>query len=99
MKYIFFAAAIILFASCSKEVDTNTMSKVYIDILVAKETFPKGSDTLKAVKNNIFETYEISGEQYYSTLKSFETDQEKWEEFFEKSRIYLDSLKIENKSN
>lgn len=90
---------IILSAACSvEEVDPDTMSKVYVDILVAQETFPEGSDTLAAIEKSIFEKYNISGEEYYFTLKNYETDQEKWSEFFEKSRIYLDSLKIENKS-
>lgn len=99
MKNIFFAAIIILFTTCSNEIDSDTMSKAYVDILVAQETFPNGSDTLAAVEKNIFEKYNISAEQYNSTLKNFETDQKKWTEFFEKSRVYLDSLKIVNKSN
>lgn len=100
MKSIFFALIIILFAACSDNaVDPDVMSKIYVEILIAKETFPKGSDTLASAEKNIFEKYNVSAEEYYSTLESYKTDQEKWDEFFEKSRIFLDSLKIENKSN
>jgi len=91
---------LILIAACSEsEVDSDIMSKTYVEILIAKETFPKGSDTLASAEKNIFEKYNVSAKEYYSTLESYKTDQEKWDEFFEKSRTYLDSLKIENKSN
>ena len=100
MKNIFLILFLFLIAACSQnEIDPEVMSKTYVDILVAKETFPRGSDTLAAVTNEIFEKYNISGEKYYSTLKNYETDQKKWDEFFEKSRAYLDTLKSQNKFN
>ena len=100
MKKVILFLFIILVAACSsREVDSHVMSKAYVDILIAKETFPQGSDSLKAATNRTFEKYKITSEDYYSTLKNYETNQEKWDDFFKQSREYLDSLKAENKSD
>ena len=96
---ILFLFIILVVACSSPEVYHHIMSKAYVDILILKEKFPQGSDSLKAATNRTFEKYKIKSEDYYSTLKSYETNQEKWDEFFKGSREYLDSLKAENKSN
>ena len=100
MKNLILFLFIILVAACSsREIDSHVMSKAYVDILIVKETFPQGSDSLKAATNRTFEKYKIKSENYYSTLKGYETNQEEWDEFFKLSREYLDSLKAQNKSN
>lgn len=92
---IFFFVA----ACTSKKTDINVISRAYVDILIAKESFPQGSDSLKALTNRTFEKYKVTGEEYYSALEGFKADQKKWDEFFKLSRKYLDSLKVENKLN
>jgi len=99
IKIIFFTLIFLFIYACSfKDVDPEVMSKTYVDLLIAKESFPGGSDSLLSVSDSIFNKYNISSEDYYSTLKKYEADQKKWDEFFTKSREYLDSLKSKDKS-
>ena len=100
MRDIFIVLISVIIVSCtSSEIEPEIMSKTYVEILIAQEKFPKGSDSLISATQNIFDKYKISKNDYFSTIKAYEADQVKWDEFFKNSREYLDSLKSQNKIN
>lgn len=85
---------LITFPSCGsqKKLDIETLSKVYVDLLVA-EDFYSGTDSLKIKKDEIFKKYETDSASYFETYRSLQFDDEKWNEFFNLSQTYLDTLK------
>lgn len=84
---------IFLFA-CSDEkvVEEETLAKVYVDLLLVEELYV-GTDSLHFKKNEIFDMYGISKENYDSTFKKFEHNTEEWDNFFTLANTYLDTLK------
>lgn len=85
---------LITFQNCDghKKLDIDTLSKVYVDLLVV-EDFYSGTDSLKIKKDEIFKKYDIDSSSYYEKYKSLKFDDEKWNEFFNLSQTYLDTLK------
>ena len=88
----------IIFISCNNpsKVDKTTMSKVYVKILVAQETFLPDYKLLEKEKSKIFGKYKITEKDYNYTLSEYGTSEEEWEEFFKYSLAYLDTLRKYN---
>jgi len=76
-----------------KEIDKTTLSKTYVDIMIAQEIYLPNFDSLKIKKQKIFKKYGITEKDYNYTLESYKADTEKWNEFFASSLAYLDTLK------
>ncbi|MFZ1290741.1 MAG: hypothetical protein WAR79_11665 [Melioribacteraceae bacterium] len=87
-----------LLLNCSeqKSIDINTLSKVYVDLLVV-EDFYMGTDSLKIKKAEVFNKYEIDTSSYFNSYRALQYDSEKWNEFFNLSQTYLDTLKASQK--
>jgi hypothetical protein len=87
---------LLIFLGCSDDenVDLEKLSKVYVDLLIV-EDFYKDTDSLELKRDEVFNKYLINEAKYDSSFKKFEHDSEKWEEFFNLSNAYLDSLKNE----
>ncbi len=83
-----------LFPGCDdkKVLPENIASQVYVNIIILQETY-SNSDTLNYYKEQLFQKYQVSKDDYNHTLESFSNDAEKWESFFNKAEAYLDSLK------
>ena len=101
MKSNFISAIILfifLFNACndSSELDQDTMVSVYVNIVVAEETFRDNPDSLAVVSQSIYDSFGITEEEYRFTFNQHKNDKEYWDEFFNKSLAYLDSLKSSN---
>ncbi|MFC2134777.1 hypothetical protein ACFLR4_01450 [Bacteroidota bacterium] len=98
MKNNFLSAVIILlflFTSCDniREVDQDTMVSVYVNIVIAEETYRDNLDSLSIVSGKVYDSFGVTEEEYTFTFNQHKEDKEYWDEFFNKSTIYLDSLK------
>ena len=92
---ISFVVSTILFSACSKEkeYDKTKMAHLYVDILVAEESYKHNIDSLKIVTDSLYSYYQISGEEYKRGIEKFDYSEETWDEFFRLSEEYLDTLK------
>ena len=95
MKRLIFTLSLLLFFSCEEkpEVDVETTSKIYVDLLIVEETYRGLPDSLIKNKEDIFEKYSITEEDYNNTYLQMKNDQEIWNAFFDSSLTYLDTLR------
>ncbi|MFH1042659.1 MAG: DUF4296 domain-containing protein [bacterium] len=95
--FIFLFLALFLFA-CNRpsQVNKTTMSKVYVDVMVAQETYLPDFKLLKKEKSKIFKKYNITEKDYNYTLSEYGTNEEEWDELFKNSLAYLDTLRKHN---
>lgn len=95
---VIFLIPVLLLIGCNnhKKIDTETLSKVYVDIMVAQEIYLPNFDSLKIQKEKIFNKYGITEQDYYYNLDSYKADTETWNRFFASSLAYLDTLRKQN---
>lgn len=86
-------------ASCAKEknIDKDVMVKAYVDLLISEEINSRNPEEFQKGKEDVFLKHGITEEDYTRTLESFEADKEVWDEFFELSFAYLDTLRTAEK--
>jgi hypothetical protein len=86
--------------SCTdeKEVEVETLTRIYVDLLVV-EDFYLDSDSLEIKRTEVFNKYSVSEAEYDSAFKMFSSDKKKWENFFDLSNTYLDTLKSDLKKS
>jgi hypothetical protein len=99
MKYPLSCLFIVIICSCQSEPqpDIQKLSLIYVDLLVAEETYRGMPDSLLMVKNKIFSDYGITNEEYNESFMSIEGNSEEWNLFFENALTYLDSLRARGK--
>ena len=93
---ISFVVLTILISACSKqkEYDKTKMAHLYVDILIAGESYKHNIDSLKIVTDSLYSYYQISDEEYKRGIEKFNYSEETWDEFFKLSEEYLDTLKV-----
>lgn len=77
----------------------ETLVKIYVENLIVEETYLPNSAALKTHQQEIFAKYNISRQDYETSLNSYRDDSVKWGEFFKKANAYLDDLKKSNTIN
>lgn len=97
MKNNVLSAVIILlflFTACDniREVDQDTMVSVYVNIVIAEETYRDNLDSLLIVSSEVYDSFGVTYEEYSFTLNQHKEDKEYWDEFFNKSLAYIDSV-------
>ena len=95
---LFFFLLIQLTFSCSEK-DTlpdDEFVKIYVDILIAQDTTTNSIST-DSLKSIVLSKYGVSYSEYQKTIDSYNETPEKWEEIFDKSIKYVDSLKTKTK--
>lgn len=80
--------------ACSKEkIPEEVLAKVYVENLIANETFSSNADSLRVHKLSVFNKYKITEKEFDAELEKYSDDKAKWEEFFKKANDYLNDLK------
>ena len=92
--YIFLCPFIInSFAGCSKShLDEDKFIIVYTDIIMAQDTLGR-RNSLDYIKRTVFKRNNISEQEYDMTLKYYNDDPVRWEQFFDKAIVYLEKKK------
>lgn len=80
--------------SCSNEspIEEEKFVKIYTDILILQDTTFTSSDSLKIFKEEIFSRYGIDSLAYSNTINYYNKEPERWEGFFNKVLLHIDSL-------
>lgn len=94
IKYVIFTL-LLFFVGCNFEGDfsQNEIGHLYVDVLIAEETYKTEPDSLKVVLDSIYRLHNITEEQYLSELEKYEYDKEKWDTLFSFAEKYLDTLR------
>lgn len=92
---IFLVIFILAFFSVSCEnnnVTDENISKIYVELEIARVKNFENKDSLAKAKTEIFSKYKISEQEFTQAMKNFEYDEESWKEFFDSSKAYIDTL-------
>jgi len=87
--------ALLTITSCNrnKRIDEDKFIKVYVDLIFAQDTLK--TDILQ-IKKDVLARNSVTETEYEKTLKYYNSDPEKWREFFDKAISYLEELKKQN---
>lgn len=99
MKYFLALLFLILIGCDDKTHSQKDVAKLYVDILIAEETYKTMSDSLQISLDSLYNYYKTSESQYLTALKKFKYDEETWNEFFALAEEYLDTLKALEERN
>ena len=91
---------LLLLTCCTrKHTPPNVLVKIYVDNLIAEETYSFNADSLRIHREKIFKENNITPELYRNELDNYKNDPDAWDQFFKKSAEMLDSLKRIGKIN
>ncbi len=97
---LLFAFSTIFIASCKKKnvIEKEKFAEVYVEILISQEKYKGDFAKADSSRKVIYSKYEITDEQYHSTLENYGSDQKKWDDFFELVNKKIDELQKNNKN-
>jgi len=86
----------LLFVACDSEppIPEEKFIKVYIDLLIQKDTSSSGQISVDSIKSLAFSRHGISVRDYEETIAYYNSYPDKWEEFLDKAIAYVEKLKI-----
>ena len=67
--------------------------KVYVDLLIIQDTTSAEVYSLDSVKRVVFQKYNVSPGQYDSTIQYYNSEPDRWIEFFDSASAYVELLK------
>lgn len=90
---------LITFSNCKEEegLPKQKIAHMYVDILIAEQTYQFDLDSLNSAVENVFVEHGISKEIYDGEVNKFNADEKQWKEFFDLAQTYLDSLKTKGR--
>jgi hypothetical protein len=82
-------------SACEKNpaIPEDKFIKVYVDLLILQDTTSTENASLDSLKSIVFTKYSISPEQYDETIRFYNEEPKRWEEFFDKAIAYAEKLK------
>lgn len=87
---IIFAVVLIILIGCGKKsIKEDTAVKIYVEKLIAEESYSFNADSILFHKQKVFSKYNTTEHEFNDFLKKMENDQKKWESFFKRSDEYL----------
>ena len=96
MTYKFFILIFVLsfqFCSFENSPDNEELAHLYVDLLVADETYSQNYDSLLIARDSLFEKYQLNENEYKRAIKDLDEEEKTWEDFFAIAQGYLDTLK------
>lgn len=94
-KLILLTIILFYFAGCSnaEKIEEDKFIKIYTDLLIAQDSLGNEKGKFISEKNRIYQRHNISEKNYKKTLQYYSEDITRWNEFFEKTIAYLESMK------
>lgn len=93
-KFFLLLFLALLYSGCSKEkVSEESLVKVYVENVIASQTFASNSDSLRVHKETVFKKYGITEKEFEVELGKYSQDKEIWARFFKSANDYLIELK------
>jgi hypothetical protein len=85
---------LLLAAGCGKpHISEDVLVKVYVENLIALETYSFNADSLISHQNKMFNKYNISRNDFEQQMKNYSEDSKEWQDFFKQANKYLAELK------
>lgn len=99
IKVLTLLSFIIFLSACQDKnrIPEDTFIKIYTDFLIAQDTTLLTSTGLDSLRTSIFQKYNIDSNLYESTIKYYNEDAKRWEEFFDKVIAYIEMQSLEKK--
>lgn len=81
-----------IFASCTKEppIAKEQFVEIYADIIFSQDTLKA---PLSQVKQTVLSRYNYSENDYDETIEYYNSNQERWQKFFDEAIAYVEKLK------
>lgn len=89
LMFIFFLSS----CSDNKVITEDKFVKIYSDLVIAQDTIPKNVTVFNSTKQKIFKKYNVTSEQYKSTIEYYNKNYERWKNFFAKVTAHIESMK------
>lgn len=95
MKVFLIFIVLFLFSGCKDHtiIEEDKFVRIYSNLLIATD-----STTIDSAKTDVFKRYNISGENYDKTVEYYNSNPQKWEEFFNKVIAHIEDLKKDSSS-
>lgn len=100
VRIIYFLLFSILFLNCKRTdiLDEETFIKIYAEAIIYKDTASTANYINKIILKSILDKYSVTLDEYKQTVDYYNQDFERWEKFFSKAVVYLESKqKLEQK--
>lgn len=96
MRSVFSFVLIFFFAACSSEqiIDDEKFVEIYSEVLLAQTLEGGDPETTSKILEKICKRFNISIEQYESTVNFYKADYKGWDLFFEKVITILEKKKL-----
>lgn len=99
MKKILIISVFLIFIyACSdnKRIKEDTFTDFYTDLVIAQDTTQGGYDELKSIREELFNKYKITSEQYEETIDYYNSDPRRWKNFFDKVLAKIEKMQKEH---
>ena len=101
-SYIIIPVLILLFAleGCSKNkiLNEDKFMKAYVDLIITQDTANVPIAKFDSVKALVFKRNGITSEEFNSTIKYYNRNPQKWQDFFRKATSYVNELRSQSQS-
>ena len=86
---------VFLVAACDNEppISQDKFVRVYVDLLIIQDTTTVENYSVDSAKAAVFNKYNVSAEQYDSTINYYNAEPERWIQFFDSAGAYVERLK------
>lgn len=82
-----------LFISCEDKpaIEEDKFVKIYAELVSVPDSVSVDSTQFSIYRKKVFEEFNLTEEQYKSTIKFYNNDPKRWEEFFNKVVNYIEA--------
>ncbi len=86
--------------ACGEEepVPQDKMIKIYVDLLAAQDTLADKSISTDSLRLFVLSKHGVSDSDYKQTVKYYNENPERWEDFLNKAIEYVEKLKAESEA-
>lgn len=97
IKFTLLIVSALLLSACDKgpPIPEEKFIKVYVDLLIIQDTTTANTFSLDSIKTLVFTKHNISPKQYDATINFYNSQPEKWADFFDKATAYVEDLRKE----
>lgn len=93
MKKLIIPFLLLFLVACdSSSIEDEKLTKLYVDLVVAREKFIASDSLYYLEKEKILNDFDVTDDEYKLALKNVKFDDKRWSEFFKNAMAYVDSL-------
>jgi hypothetical protein len=91
-KIVILSFLLFLLSGCdtNKIIEEEKFIEIYTDIIIAKDTVSETTMSKNALIKSILVKYNVTFDEYKTTVEYYNEDSERWEKFFAQAITYLE---------